>query len=128
MILNPCLKFIHTLNKHLSTASVPCTKGLNFSDVSPIGHPPDVAKARTFFPDQSYLLQNDCIYLARSEEIEKHISYFEEVNLISIGPLPVFPEKRANLSVIILPETENIIAVFNQVQDVFFKYEQWEYA
>jgi len=63
--------------------------------------------------------QNDCIYLARSEEIENHLNYIEEVNLISIGPFNVFPEKRANISVIILPETENIIVVFNQVQDIF---------
>lgn len=73
-------------------------------------------------------LQKGCIYLARAEEIEKHFSFLEEVDLISVGPISVFPEKLANLSVIILPEMENIITVFNQVQDIFLKYEQWDYA
>lgn len=63
------------------------------------------------------------IYMMEADQILKYHTCLQDIDLISIGFLP--EEIKYTLSVIEINDRYDIIAVFNEVQDVFYKYETW---
>lgn len=78
------------------------------------------------FPDGD--LQQDCIYLLEASSIEEHAQLLQGIDLVSIGSIDMQNAKFSNLSVISLPEGYNKVVIFNKIQDIFEKYEQWDYG
>lgn len=78
------------------------------------------------FPDGN--LQQDCIYLLEASVVEEHAQLLHGIDLISIGSIDSQNAKFSNLSVISLPEDCNKATIFNKIQDIFEKYEQWDYG
>lgn len=78
------------------------------------------------FPDGN--LQQDCIYLLEASAIEEHAHLLHDIDLISIGSIDSQNAKFSNITVISLPEDCHKATIFNKVQDIFEKYEQWDYG
>ena len=65
------------------------------------------------------------IYIIDSGIISRYDSYLQDIDLISVGFL--LEEVKSTLSVIEINDSFDIITIFNEVQDVFYKYETWNH-
>ena len=63
------------------------------------------------------------IYIMEAKEIKKYHSFLQDIDIISIGFLS--KEEKKSLSVIEISNTYDFITIFNEVQDIFYKYEKW---
>lgn len=72
-------------------------------------------------------LQHDCIYILDGPTIKEHAQLLNDIDIISIGSIDFKDEELLNLSAIILNENCSKTAVFNKIQDIFEKYELWNY-
>jgi len=75
---------------------------------------------------QDVLLQ-DCIYIFEAEEIEINLSMLKGIDFICIGTLAVDQKDYSGLSFISISAEYSKNTVFNAVQDIFNKYNLWEY-
>lgn len=73
-------------------------------------------------------LQQDCIYLMEDSEIEQHAQILRDVDMISIGSIDENSDVFSGLSVISLTQECHKTVIFNQIQDIFEKYDQWDYS
>jgi hypothetical protein len=77
------------------------------------------------FSDSDNLQQN-YIYLLEASELEENIPLLHGLDLITIGYIDVQNDKLSDLSLIMLPNDCEKAVIFDRVQDIFEKYEQWD--
>ena len=70
-------------------------------------------------------LRCDCVYLMNANDVEKYSYTLSGIDVIGFGDVNTEKATMLGLSLIILPEKYDIQEIFDYVQDVFAKYNQW---
>lgn len=85
-----------------------------------------LSKIRLFSP-QIDQFETDCIYMLDPLFIKDHAHRLANIDLISVGVMDLSKEDLADLSVIMLYDECDKNFLFNRIQDIFEKYERWDY-
>ena len=79
-----------------------------------------------FYLDRAAVFADDHVYVCSADHLPAAPQVGRNVVLICLGESPQLDLFRRMCSVLSIPENEDIFAVFNTVQAVFNRYEQWE--
>lgn len=79
-----------------------------------------------FYLDRTAVFKDGHVYVCSADHLPDDPVLEGTCVLICLGTSPQLDRFRDVCSILLLPKSENIFSVFNQVQDVFNKYETWE--
>ena len=79
-----------------------------------------------FYLDKAAVFSDGHVYICSADHLPKEPVFEGHPVLICLGDAPQLEKYHEACSILSIPESENIFSVFNQVQEVFNKYEIWE--
>ena len=81
---------------------------------------------RIEFYVKNRLLKRNCIYLVRSDQLSDDLNITPDVSFICVGGKPPQAYMTGKCSFLLLESCNDILSIFNEVQEIFELYEAWD--